>query len=64
MNKLIHNVRLSFRELRDNVSWPSWDSLQESSILVLVASLIIAVVVFAMDKVFENLFGFIYELFK
>ncbi|MCB0736942.1 MAG: preprotein translocase subunit SecE [Bacteroidetes bacterium] len=63
MNKILHNIRLSFRELRDHVSWPSWDSLRESSILVLVASLIIAIIVFAMDKVFETLFGFIYDLF-
>ncbi|MBI1185549.1 preprotein translocase subunit SecE [bacterium] len=63
MNKLIGNIKLSFDELRHKVTWPTWDELQESAIITLVASLIIALFVFAMDYVFELVMKVIYELF-
>jgi preprotein translocase subunit SecE len=34
------------------VTWPTWDQLQSSSIVVLVASVIFALLIFAMDFVF------------
>ncbi len=36
--------------MTQKVTWPAWGELLNSAVLVLVASLIIAVVVFAMDK--------------
>jgi len=36
--------------MTNKVTWPTWGELQSSAILVLVASLIIALVIFAMDK--------------
>lgn len=63
MNKIITNIKLSFEELIQKVTWPSWDELQESSIITLVASLIIALLVFGMDKIFEVTMGLIYEIF-
>ncbi len=51
-------------ELVFKVTWPSWDSLQNSAIIVLVASLLIAMVVFAMDSVAENLFRVVYQFFQ
>ncbi len=44
------------------VSWPTWDKLQNSAILVMVASVIFALVIFAMDKVIEVVMKFIYTL--
>ena len=44
------------------VSWPSWKELQNSAIVVMVASVIFAVVVFAMDFCFKTLMTFIYSL--
>lgn len=63
MNKVIDNIKLSFDELRHKVTWPSWDELQESSVVTLVASLIIALIVFGMDVVFEFLMKIVYDLF-
>jgi preprotein translocase subunit SecE len=60
----------SFDELVNKVTWPSWGELQESSVLVLVASLMISLTVFAMDFVFgvndpgkfwDGLLGFLYR---
>jgi len=53
----------SFNELFHKVSWPTWSELQGSAIVVMVASLIIATVVFAMDISFEKLLQAIYGLF-
>jgi len=63
MSKVINNIKLSFEELRDKVTWPTWDQLQESAIITLVASLIIALLVFAMDKLSETVMEIIYDLF-
>ena len=39
-------------ELVHKVSWPTWKELQDSSVIVLVASVMIALLVWAMDYVF------------
>lgn len=53
----------SYNELIHKVTWPSWKDLQASAVLVGVASLIIAIVIFAMDYSFENLMRIIYKMF-
>ena len=53
----------AYSELMHKVSWPTWNELQSSAIVVMVASLIIALIVFVMDYTFENLMGLIYGLF-
>ncbi len=46
----------SYKELvGGKVSWPSWSSLQSSAVLVMVASLIIAIIIATMDISFENI---------
>ncbi|HPE86669.1 MAG: preprotein translocase subunit SecE [Bacteroidia bacterium] len=56
-------VRESYDELVTKVSWPTWKELQNSSIVVSVASLIIALVVFLMDISFKNILEVFYGLF-
>lgn len=56
-------VKESYTELVHKVTWPSLKELQSSAIIVMVASIIIALVIFLMDLVFENLLDFIYSLF-
>lgn len=48
-------------ELLNKVSWPTWKELQSSSIIVLVASFIVALVIYLMDFSFGQILGFIYE---
>ena len=62
MSKFINYLKESFAELTKKVSWPSWDKLQNSAIVVMVASVIFAIVVFAMDYCFQNVMSFIYTL--
>jgi len=62
-NKVVSYIQESYDELMHKVSWPSWSELQSSAIVVSVASLIIAVIVFAMDGVFRTVLGQFYKLF-
>ena len=51
-------------ELLHKVSWPTWSELQSSAIIVMVASVIISIIVFAMDFSFNNGMEAIYKLFS
>jgi preprotein translocase subunit SecE len=62
-NKVTAYLQETYNELVHKVSWPSWADLQSSSIVVMVASLIIAIVIFAMDFSFQHLFQFLYKIF-
>ena len=62
MRKFINYLKESYAELTKKVSWPSWDKLQNSAIVVMVASAILAVVIFAIDKVIETAMKLIYTL--
>ena len=42
----------SYTELVHKVTWPTWSELQNSAVLVMVASLIIALIVAGMDFTF------------
>ena len=61
--KIIDNIKESYNELVYKVTWPTPKELASSSVLVLVASLILALIVWLMDFCFENLMTFIYGLF-
>jgi preprotein translocase subunit SecE len=54
--------RESYTELVHKVTWPAWKELQNSGVLVLVATLIIALLVAAMDMSFSRIMEFIYSL--
>lgn len=53
----------AYDELIHKVTWPTWKELQSSALVVMVASLIISLVIFAMDLSFRNIMEFIYGLF-
>ena len=55
-------IKDSYKELVEKVSWPSFSSLQSSTLIVMVASLIFALIVLAMDMSCEGLMGGIYKL--
>jgi preprotein translocase subunit SecE len=67
LNYMIMNVKNfvveSIDEMKNKVTWPAYSSLQNSAVLVLVASLIFALVIGAIDISFENLMTWFYDLF-
>jgi len=62
MRKFINYLKESYVELTKKVTWPTWSKLQSSAILVMVASVILAILVFAMDYTFQKLMTLIYSL--
>ena len=63
MNKIKAYFQDSYNELMHKVSWPTWAELQSSAMVVMVASLIIGLVVFLMDSVFQGTMNLLYNLF-
>lgn len=51
----------SYNELVNKVTWPSFSQLQSSTIIVMVASVIFALVVSLMDLSFETIMSSIYK---
>ncbi len=54
----------SYVELVHKVTWPSRKELMNSAVMVLSASIVIALVIFVMDLVFEKLTHIVYSLFN
>ncbi|MGY3055490.1 preprotein translocase subunit SecE [Pedobacter sp. UYEF25] len=50
MAKVVDFIKESYEEMTEKVTWNTWGELQNSAVIVLIASLIIAMVIFAMDK--------------
>ena len=59
----VEGIKESYNELVHKVSWPSRKELGQSAVLVLTASIILALIVFLMDKCFESIMTFVYGLF-
>lgn len=63
MNKLGAYLGDSYKELMEKVTWPTWEQLQQSTVIVLVATLVITIVVSVMDYLSNGLLKGIYNLF-
>ena len=55
MKKIKNYIKEVTDEMKNKVSWPTWSELQSSSIVVSIASLIIAFIVLIMDISFDNI---------
>lgn len=64
MNKFTTFLKESYEELTEQVSWPKWDQLQQSTMIVLGATLFITAIVAVMDFIASGSMKFIYSLFK
>ena len=54
-------VKESYNELVRKVTWPSWSELQNSAIVVMIASFLIAMVVYLMDITFSFIMDKVYQ---
>jgi len=64
MNKITIYFRESYKELLEKVTWPTWLQLQSSTIIVLVATLLITVIVWIMDLASSSILHLIYSFFS
>ena len=60
--KLFNSIKESYDELVYKVSWPTQKQLVNSSVLVLIASIIIAAFIWVVDKIFNMLMEIIYSI--
>lgn len=64
MNKISAYIRDSYKEMGEKVTWPNWEQLQQSTMIVLVATLFITAIVGLMDAGINSVLKFVYSLFK
>ena len=57
-------IKSSYDELVNKVSWPTWSQLQNSTIVVAIATIIIALIIYIMDSIFSNLLNVFYSFFS
>ena len=62
MRRFINYLKESYVELTKKVAWPSWDKLQNSAIVVMVASVILALLILAIDFCNKKAITAIYTL--
>ena len=62
MRKFVNYLKESYVELTKKTSWPSWDKLQSSAILVMIATIILAAALWVIDFAFQHLMTLIYTL--
>jgi preprotein translocase subunit SecE len=53
-------IKESYIELTEKVTWPTWRELQNSAVLVLIAAIIIAMLIFGMDQIIGYLLNQFY----
>ena len=63
MNKIATYFKESYKELTEKVSWPTWNQLQQSTMIVLVATLVITAIVSLMDFAAGGALKFLYNQF-
>lgn len=62
MSKFGSYIQEAYDELLHKVTWPSWDELQQTTIIVLVGLLITTAFIFGMDFIGEQSLTLIYNL--
>jgi preprotein translocase subunit SecE len=62
MRRFINYLKESYVELTKKVAWPTWDKLQNSAIVVMVASVIVALMILAIDFCIKHAVSAIYTL--
>jgi preprotein translocase subunit SecE len=62
MKRIVNYLKESYNELVHKVTWPTLKELQNSALVVMVASLMFALVVFSMDISFQKILEGIYKL--
>jgi preprotein translocase subunit SecE len=63
MNKIAIYFRDSYKELMEKVTWPTWTQLQQSTMIVLGATLVITALISLMDFAAGGALKFIYKMF-
>ena len=63
MRKFIAYLKDVYNEMIHKVTWPSFEELQMQALVVLIASVILAIVIMIIDVTFKGLMDLVYSLF-
>ncbi len=61
MANVVEFLKESYTEMTQKVTWPTWLELQNSAVIVLVASIIIALLILGMDETAGNALKLFYK---
>lgn len=61
MNKIVNYFKEVYNELVNKTSWPTWSELSNSAVVVMIATVIIAIAIAIMDISFENVMKLVYN---
>ncbi|SDE08562.1 preprotein translocase subunit SecE [Niabella drilacis] len=62
MSKFADYVKNSYKELAEKVTWPTWSELQQSTMIVLGATVLITVMIWLMDFIAGGGLNFLYKI--
>lgn len=62
MSKFGSYIQAAYDELVHKVTWPSWEQLQQTTVVVLVAMIILTVAIFGMDIASEKVLTLLYNI--
>lgn len=60
MANILGFFKESYEEVTQKVTWPTWAQLQNHAVVVLIASVIIALLILVMDKTSSNILELLY----
>jgi len=61
MNKFTAYFEEAYDELMHKVTWPTWDELQQSAVVVLITAVIISFIVLGIDITFKETTSLLYK---
>ena len=62
MSKIGTYVKESYKELTTKVTWPTWDKLQSSAFLVMIATVILSAIIWLIDFAIRTVMTGVYSL--
>jgi len=54
----------TWEEMMTKVTWPTWEELQDSTVVVLIAAIILAACIYVIDIACGGVLGLIYQMFN
>lgn len=61
--KIVNYIKESYVEFKDNVTWPTFSKLQQDTLIVAIATVLLAIFLYAVDTSFAKLLDVIYSAF-
>lgn len=62
MKKVGTYFKESYYELMEKVTWPTWAQLQQSTMIVIIATIVITAIIWVMDLLTNSGLKFIYNI--